>query len=405
MKFQKIANFLAQPKPERTFAYSRMEAVIGRVFSLASLGLGIEMSVNAWAQVSLLNPIWFLATWVLVFGSVVGLFISHWFFQGGRVFYLAYAVAVAFTVLTWGFQVSDLSKFDSGFTPWIYWNLGIACLSAGLGLRGYFAWPYIGALPVYWAFLRLTPEGGGVTELWAAQDAAYSFFFAATFTSLVQLLRYETRVADAASAAASDAIAEQARVDAQERERLRIDSLIHERILATLALSREARTEKEFVEVKHQAASAIADLRAFESDSVNQDVRISAKSFCSSLARIIDTHFEKVEVKSDCRGELLLSSEAASALTEAAMEAVRNAKQFAGGQANVSLKIKAYEDSIKLVVIDDGKGFRPSRVPKNRLGIRLAIRARMESVGGSAKIDSRPGHGCTVILEWEDSQK
>jgi signal transduction histidine kinase len=41
-----------------------------------------------------------------------------------------------------------------------------------------------------------------------------------------------------------------------------------------------------------------------------------------------------------------------------------------------------------------------SRVPKNRLGIRVSIIERVELAGGHVFIDSRPAEGTNIILEW-----
>jgi signal transduction histidine kinase len=39
-------------------------------------------------------------------------------------------------------------------------------------------------------------------------------------------------------------------------------------------------------------------------------------------------------------------------------------------------------------------------VPKTRLGLRLSIIGRVESVGGKVRIDSGPGRGTAIILDW-----
>jgi signal transduction histidine kinase len=51
-------------------------------------------------------------------------------------------------------------------------------------------------------------------------------------------------------------------------------------------------------------------------------------------------------------------------------------------------------------VKDNGKGFRPSRIPKNRLGLKLSIIGRMKSVDGRVFIDSKIGVGTNVVIEW-----
>jgi signal transduction histidine kinase len=52
------------------------------------------------------------------------------------------------------------------------------------------------------------------------------------------------------------------------------------------------------------------------------------------------------------------------------------------------------------LVIDNGRGFRVARIPKNRLGVRLSIIGRVESIGGVVHIDSRIGVGTTIVIEW-----
>ena len=64
------------------------------------------------------------------------------------------------------------------------------------------------------------------------------------------------------------------------------------------------------------------------------------------------------------------------------------------------LRLSAKGRSVKVVVEDDGRGFREARIPRSRLGIRLSVRRRMETVGGSVKINSEPGRGCTVVIMW-----
>jgi signal transduction histidine kinase len=82
------------------------------------------------------------------------------------------------------------------------------------------------------------------------------------------------------------------------------------------------------------------------------------------------------------------------------LQAIANSQQHAGDRASRSLVLKGHKAGIKIVIKDDGRGFRMSRVPKNRLGIRLSIIERVELAGGRVFIDSRPGDGANIILEW-----
>jgi signal transduction histidine kinase len=52
------------------------------------------------------------------------------------------------------------------------------------------------------------------------------------------------------------------------------------------------------------------------------------------------------------------------------------------------------------VVSDNGKGFRPSQVAKDRIGISSSIVDRATNVGARVFINSSPGIGTNVVIEW-----
>ena len=66
------------------------------------------------------------------------------------------------------------------------------------------------------------------------------------------------------------------------------------------------------------------------------------------------------------------------------------------------LQCKTYisEGFNRIEVSDNGLGFTPERLPKDRLGISTSIKARMELIGGEAQVLSEPGAGTTVMLRW-----
>ena len=57
---------------------------------------------------------------------------------------------------------------------------------------------------------------------------------------------------------------------------------------------------------------------------------------------------------------------------------------------------------ISVQIVDNGRGFRPDRVPRARLGIRGSIVNRMALVGGTAKITSILSVGTVVTLRWPE---
>ncbi len=68
----------------------------------------------------------------------------------------------------------------------------------------------------------------------------------------------------------------------------------------------------------------------------------------------------------------------------------------------VAVSVKSAEGCVEIRVEDDGCGFDASRLfqyedKRNCLGL-FSIKERTEYLGGSMKIDSKPGHGTCVNL-------
>lgn len=83
-------------------------------------------------------------------------------------------------------------------------------------------------------------------------------------------------------------------------------------------------------------------------------------------------------------------------------EAVTNALKHSGA-ANISVNIIRGQQTISLVVEDDGGGFDPEEVRDLRNGLQrlglLTMRERAAQFGGRLFIDSRPGHGTCITAE------
>lgn len=97
-------------------------------------------------------------------------------------------------------------------------------------------------------------------------------------------------------------------------------------------------------------------------------------------------------------------AEVAAALADSLAEALSNVARHAPG-ATVSVRLRGSDDgTIRVEVTDDGPGFDPLAVPLHRFGLRESICGRMATVGGWAEIESAPGHGTRIRLEWPDER-
>ncbi len=92
-----------------------------------------------------------------------------------------------------------------------------------------------------------------------------------------------------------------------------------------------------------------------------------------------------------------LADDVASIVTEA----MRNALRHAGA---TNLRVSGYVDRAdgKLTIEDDGRGFRPDDVPASRYGV-VGMRERAARIDGRLTVESTPGVGTTVSIEWGPS--
>jgi len=80
----------------------------------------------------------------------------------------------------------------------------------------------------------------------------------------------------------------------------------------------------------------------------------------------------------------------------ACSEAIQNAAKHAGRGTRVALRLHYDPGSLAVRVADDGRGFDPAHTPRGA-GLQN-IRDRIEDLGGTFKLASRPGHGTAVII-------
>lgn len=386
--------------PRRSLALSRVDSLIGRAFSVVALISGLEMLVNAVPQAQYLNPwmMWFSI--VAILGVQTFNLYNFWFGPAANVGYLYHGALVMLVMVLWPLQVTDVSNLPADFRPWLWWATGIASMAVGWYIERWWAWAYIGLMPLVWVWIHVQAWGGSADLSTVLQDASYILLFPATMIGLAHLLRSSANKVDLASEAATAAAVERARVDARERERSRIDALVHDSVLTTLLVAANARGENQILAARDSAQSAIARLRAAASDATETDT-ISVLSFFQALLELLQRQDPKLESSVSGADGRQLTPEVVAALTDATAQAVTNSMQHAGRSATRFVRLKATSREIKIVVKDDGVGFWPSRVPKNRLGLRMSIIERVESVGGRVFIDSKPGNGASIVMEWQ----
>ncbi|MEY4390298.1 MAG: hypothetical protein RLZZ400_41 [Actinomycetota bacterium] len=389
--------FASRPSYSATLAVSRIDRLIGRAFAIFILVSLAESIYAFWTQREHLNlPVSGTMLAIYVAAQIYNV-VNFYFLSGGVSSFIVHGITVLLLLYTWPMQIVNAETLPENFRPWIWWITGGGAIAVGLLVPRIYAWAYLVVLPLSWFAIALTPAGGGESLAKAIEDAAFVTLFPAAIVAMAHLLRQSANRVDQATELAAQAVANRARTDAVEIERARVDALVHDSVLTTLIVAAQAQTSDDFAAAKRSAAEALEKLEHAAEDEPAQQISVLAfmKALTDSLAR----QAPEVTVTSTGGSSNMMGSDAVAALTDATAQAVANSLAHAGSKAQRQVRIKATSKMVKIVISDDGVGFRVSRIPRSRLGLRLSIIQRVETIGGRVFIDSKPGSGTNIVLE------
>ncbi|MEV8392313.1 MULTISPECIES: ATP-binding protein [unclassified Streptomyces] len=208
---------------------------------------------------------------------------------------------------------------------------------------------------------------------------------------LYRLVLRASRAADAVGTRAAAARRRHEVAQAQrsaEREHL---ATLHDTACATmLMVSAHGQSLRPEI-LRTQAAKDLRRLASERPTSGETDVARELLAEVGDHPLVVRTEFD---------GTLdLMWRPAVAALRGSLGEALRNVSRHAGvNSATVTASREG--DTVTVVISDDGAGFDVTRVPPHCQGLARSVVERMAAVGGRATVDSRPGHGTAVRLEW-----
>lgn len=325
---------------------------------------------------------------------------TFWFGSANRNVYLLHGFAYALSFFLYPFSVAGVTDFEPGFRPWLWWATGTATMAMGMYLPKWWSIAYSVFMPVSWFLLRVQTIGGSGDIGSAILDSAYIVLFAAAVLTLIGMIRTAALRVDVTGDETVAVAAQRATQEATDLERQKLDDLVHDQVLTTLLLAAKANTEEEQRLSAVSADEAITRLEQTATEGSDAMQEIAASTFLESLSRSLRRGYPEVETVLNREQDFAVPINVGIALSDATIQAITNSIQHAGRKAVREVRLKASVAGLKIIVKDNGRGFRESKIPSNRLGVKNSIRRRVTMVGGEVRIQSEPRKGATVVLMW-----
>ncbi len=290
-------------------------------------------------------------------------------------------------------------------TPWLWAAINVSAAWVTFAVGTTAGCLYALVTGVVFIVLRTNSQVAWTSTVWALEDTIFATVLGLVICSAIGILRQTAARLDEAADEALRHYAAAASAAALSRERLRLDGLLHDSVMAALITAANARSTEEYDASSRVACKALERLELHETGSEDTSVETVGELVARIRFSVNDgDENPKVSVTCDSQTKVALPPTVVRALFEATTEAVRNATRHSGAEhCEVNVMARSHLDTTRVFVQikDNGNGFDETLVSDRRLGIRVSIIGRLRSVGGAGKVKSAPGAGTEVHLEWE----
>jgi signal transduction histidine kinase len=191
------------------------------------------------------------------------------------------------------------------------------------------------------------------------------------------------------------------RLAAAADERARLSRQVHDGVLQVLALisRRGAEIGGETAQLAELAGQQERSLRRLIADI--EPSMVSGEHAEIDLRMLLRPHAGDLVTVSEPADPVLLDHRLAVELEAAVVNALDNARLHAGPGVRAFVLVEDLGDQVVVSIRDDGRGIADGRlsqaVAEGRMGVSQSIVARLEALGGTARLDTAPDEG----TEWE----
>jgi signal transduction histidine kinase len=160
---------------------------------------------------------------------------------------------------------------------------------------------------------------------------------------------------------------------------------------------------KNLEELRQLTRGALAEMRTLLLEMRPESLeRADIKSLLTQLADAFIGRV-RIPVLLDIQGDCELFKDVKIVFYRVAQEALNNIAKHSGA-TQVGLLLECQPERLTLIIKDNGLGFDPDVITPEHLGIAI-MRERANSISANLKIESQPGLGTMVELDWKPARK
>lgn len=394
-----------RPRPTRNpISGPLLDKIFAR--GLAALGLvfGLQAVPFVVSEQASMQPAWGWIICIAIFGGFVAVGFASIVMRGIETAAAFVAISFLVALITWPLAVQDPAMVEPQ-VPWLWYLLTVATSAAAVAFSLWVATGYLLLAPIIYGLIRLTPSGGSAHLLRAALDSSYSVILGGAVLILITLLRQASTSVDSAQSTAVARYSGAIREHATELERVQVDAIVHDSVLTTFISAARAFSPDERALATTMARNAMSHLTSAASVTPFDESSTSLSSMRDRIRVFIANLGADVTITAKGLDHHTIPAGAAEALYSAAVQAVVNSVQHAGGD-DVSrwVSVNWAKEQVLVEVGDTGSGFNPKAVPGERLGVRVSITERLANAGGEASIHTKTGSGTVIHLTWPRSE-
>ena len=303
-------------------------------------------------------------------------------------------VALALWFPAWSGTVSDV-----GGTPPIWMANNVALPAVALATLFPARWSLVYAVIGLGLLADVQQRIGFGGDGWEAYlNQVMTVGLLAVFLTMLGTVMHIARDVDQRRSAVLAATVESATDAARSAERGRLDAVVRDLVISVLRDIAPGRPDDR---QRAQAKTALDEVDGIVA--TDRPVgRISASDAVIRFRESVIAYGDDILVAVDADDDAAdLPDEVVDTLSDALSEAVGNAVAHAGPLASTAVVGHIAPAGVRLRVVDDGSGFDLTTVAPDRSGIAVGITGRLAALaGGRAQIDTAPGDGTMISLEW-----